>query len=372
MPQLPPMPESVNLLDRERLLAVINNMTEGVLTLDTNFTVTMSNAVALDILDVNEAHGQHIDELLHLIDKSEKPIKLAPIIQSQQIGGNTRRLTSRDWQLHYTDGTTAYVYISVAPVQPAFGRAQSGGYVVIIQDITHEKNLEIERSEFISVASHELRTPVAVAEGHVSNALMTADKEHTPEAVKEMLKKAHDQIIFLSSMLNDLSTLSRAEQGNLAATIETFDVNELIDALLHDFRPQALQKKLTFGYEGEKDIGKLASSQLYVHEILQNFITNAVKYTEKGGITLSAQRSGNAIEFSVADSGIGIGRNEHSKISEKFFRSSDFRVRKEGGTGLGLYIAVKLAKLLGGSISFDSELNKGSVFRLRVPEITTR
>ena len=368
MSQLPPANGPVNQLDRERLLAVINNMTEGILTLDSNFRVSLSNAVALTIMDINDANERHIDELLHLIDKSENPIQLAPLIQSQQLGASTRHLASRDWQLRYSDGTTSYVYVSVAPVLSAFGQTQPGGYVVILQDITHEKSLEIERNEFISVASHELRTPVAVAEGHISNALLMSERGPTPESVKETLKKAHDQIIFLSNMLNDLSTLSRAEQGNLAAQLEAFEVNDLIDSLLYDFRPHALQKNLVFNYDGEENIGKLSSSRLYVHEILQNFITNAIKYTETGGITLSARLSGNGVEFSVTDTGIGIGRNEHSKVSEKFFRSTDHRVQKIKGTGLGLYVSVKLAKLLGGKLSFESELNKGSVFKLFVPE----
>src|SRR3989344_3496978 len=266
MSQLPSVPEPINRLDRERLQAVINNMTEGVLTLDSSCLVTMSNAVALGILDVNDALGKHVDDILHLTDKAGKPVHLAPLIQTQQLGSDKRHLASRDWQLRYADGTTAYIYISVAPVQSAFGQAQYGGYVLLIQDITRDKSLEIERSEFISVASHELRTPVAVAEGYISN---------------------------------------------------------------------------------------------------------AIKYTEKGGITLRAKRVEDGVEFSVTDTGIGIGRNEHSKISEKFFRSTDWRVRKINGTGLGLYIAAKLAKLLSGQVSFDSELNKGSTFKLSVPGAAT-
>src|SRR3989344_631598 len=371
MSQLPSVPEPINRLDRERLQAVINNMTEGVLTLDSSCLVTMSNAVALGILDVNDALGKHVDDILHLTDKAGKPVHLAPLIQTQQLGSDKRHLASRDWQLRYADGTTAYIYISVAPVQSAFGQAQYGGYVLLIQDITRDKSLEIERSEFISVASHELRTPVAVAEGYISNALLAAEKEHTPDTIKNALQSAHDQILFLSNMLNDLSTLSRAEQGDLAASMEEFDVNELIDSLLQDFRQQALQKKISFGYVGQKNLGRLASSRLYVHEILQNFITNAIKYTEKGGITLRAKRVEDGVEFSVTDTGIGIGRNEHSKISEKFFRSTDWRVRKINGTGLGLYIAAKLAKLLSGQVSFDSELNKGSTFKLSVPGAAT-
>ncbi|MBI4101239.1 hypothetical protein HY441_02085 [Candidatus Microgenomates bacterium] len=115
------------------------------------------------------------------------------------------------------------------------------------------------------------------------------------------------------------------------------------------------------------------TSELYVHEILQNFISNAIKYTQHGSITLSAvaaEKGG--VRFSVKDTGIGLSATDKKKIFQKFYRSEDFRTRKTRGTGLGLYITVKLAERINGKIWFDSQLNQGSTFYLEVPPIGAR
>lgn len=350
--------------DREQLLALVNSMTDGVLALDPKFKVTLSNGAALSLLDSNSILGSGIDDVLKLSNKQGAPVAL-----TQQIFAEPNGFTRRDWRLLYDDGTSISLFLSLSPVMFSFGGAGPGGYVLLLRDITREKSLEEERDEFISVAAHELRTPVAVAEGNISNGLLQAQREHASDEIIHALSAAHQQITFLADMLNDLSTLSRAEQGKLAMRIEEFDVGELVSSLVHDYRPAAQQKNLELVYSGDAEVGKLASSRLYVREILQNFITNAIKYTEKGSITITTERQGDGVEFTVADTGIGVGKNERQKLFNKFFRSDDWRVKKINGTGLGLYVTAKLIKLISGRLSFESELNRGSTFRVHVPHL---
>ena len=113
----------------------------------------------------------------------------------------------------------------------------------------------------------------------------------------------------------------------------------------------------------------LKSSKLYVREILQNFITNSIKYTEKGSITISAKPKENGVMFEVRDTGIGISKSDQTKLFQKFFRADDPRTQKNSGTGLGLYVTMKLAKLIKAEISMQSELNKGSTFSIFVPNM---
>jgi len=341
-------------------------MTDGVLALDSQGNITASNSVALAVLDTNNVFGKNIDQVMPLTDKSKNKV-----IISQKIHNLPAGFTSRNWQLRYNDGTSAYIFISVAPVRLGFGAAGQDGYVVILRDITREKSLEEERGEFISVVSHELRTPVAIAEGNISNALMIATGEGLPEPVRKTLSTAHQQILFLGNMLNDLSTLSRAEKEKINMSVEKFSPEEMIQSLIRDYRPQALAKNLTLERDGPEVAGTLCSSRLYVREILQNYITNAIKYTEKGDIAISAVARDKGVEFTVSDTGIGIGKNEHTKLFEKFFRSSDFRVKKVNGTGLGLYVTAKLAKLIAGKLSFSSQLNSGSTFRVYIPNMSS-
>ena len=143
-------------------------------------------------------------------------------------------------------------------------------------------------------------------------------------------------------MVNDLSTLSRAERG-VADEPENIDVQSLIDELYAEYAPQAADKSLTFDIDIAPQIGQVSQSRLYLKEILQNFITNAIRYTEKGGVTIIVKPGENdTINFAVKDTGIGISRSDQAHLYQKFWRSEDYRTRETSGTGLGLYVVAKL------------------------------
>jgi len=160
--------------------------------------------------------------------------------------------------------------------------------------------------------------------------------------------------------------VSRADRTKLAEIAEEFDPVEVVNSLHSDYQSRAAKKGLELVVEPLK-LPKIYGSQLYTREILQNFITNAIKYTEKGQIVISGAPEVDGVSLSVSDTGIGIDQPAQQKLFTKFFRSDDSRVRSISGTGLGLYVSRKLAKLMGGSISMKSELNKGSIFTLNLP-----
>lgn len=352
-------------VEHERLNSLINSMGDGVIALDEQQKIVMYNGAALNILDRNQSMtGQSLAAVLHLLDKNNQPIDVG-----QLVNGSTTATYSRDYHIEYADKSVVNLYLSVAPVRLGYGQEGMRGYVVLIRDITREKSLEEERDEFISVVSHELRTPIAIAEGNVGNAQVIADKSGDLAQIKEALKQAHDQIIFLSDMINDLSTLSRAERGKLTVDVESINIHDLLTGLNNLYRPQAAEKGLSLSVELDPNLQLLQSSQLYVREILQNFITNAIKYTEKGGVTVSAKQTPQGVEFAVHDTGIGISKSDQSKIFDKFFRSEDYRTRQSSGTGLGLYVTMKLARLVHAEISMTSELNQGSTFKILVPNL---
>ena len=178
------------------------------------------------------------------------------------------------------------------------------------------------------------------------------------------------QIIFLAGMINDLSTLSRAERGALEIDAEEINTHQLIEELVKNYLPEATKKNLELKSELDPQLELLKSSPLYVREILQNFITNAIKYTDRGGVTLGARTAPNGVEFFVADTGIGISLSDQERVFGKFFRSEDFRTRQHNGTGLGLYVTAKLARLIGAKISLQSQLNKGSTFTIFIPNLS--
>jgi two-component system phosphate regulon sensor histidine kinase PhoR len=363
---IPNVPVVSGALERERLVSLINSMADGVLATDENAKLVMYNGQALNILDRNNAkEGDDLHELLPIVDKDNKPIDIDRLIREAKIA-----YTSRDFRLPYADGSLSNLYISIAPVRLGYGQAGQKGYVVLLRDITREKSLEEERDEFISVVSHELRTPIAIAEGNLSNARFVVEKDpNSNPAIVDALKQAYDQVQFLSGMINDLATLSRAERNKLSVEVEPINVHDLIDDLQHNYAPEAKKKGLEVRTEIDPHLELLYTSKLYAREILQNFITNSIKYTEKGHIIIGAKLRKNGVEFFVQDTGIGISKGDQGRVFDKFFRSEDYRTKASPGTGLGLYVTAKLAHLVKAEISLESELNVGSVFTIFIPNL---
>lgn len=353
-------------LEHERLTALINSMADGVIALDESGKVAVYNGAALNILDINkELSGKSLKDMLHLVDKLEQEISIDELIKKA-----ISQYTTRDLRLKYPNGEYINVYLSIAPVHLGYGVSGQKGFVILLRDITREKSLEEERDEFISVVSHELRTPIAIAEGNISNAQLIVSKTHgVPDAVKSSLNAAYDQTIFLASMINDLATLSRAERGKLEVDIEPINPHDLLHDLLGLYEPQAAEKGLKLKGTTDPELVLLYSSKLYVREILQNFITNAIKYTQSGSVHISAHNHAKGTLFEVTDTGIGISKADKDKVFDKFFRSEDFRTRQSSGTGLGLYVTMKLARLIHAEIDLESELNKGSTFSIVFPSL---
>jgi PAS domain S-box-containing protein len=353
-------------LERERLTSLINSMADGVLAIDEKGKIVVTNGAALNILDVNSTlSGKLLRNILKLVDKNNQEVDVFEAIQNSKT-----QFASRDWRLKYPDGSTVNLYVSLAPVRLGYGQKGMKGYVLLLRDITREKSLEEERDEFISVVSHELRTPIAIAEGNIGNAEFIFEKSGLSNpAIKEALKTAHDQINFLAGMINDLSTLSRAERGKLTVEIESINTHELVNELASIYGPQAEAKGLELRLETDPHLELLQTSKLYTKEILQNFITNAIKYTEKGHVTVGARSKLNGVEFYVTDSGIGISKADQEKVFDKFFRADNTKTRAATGTGLGLYVTIKLARLVHAEIDLESEPGHGSTFRIFIPNL---
>lgn len=355
-------------LQYDRILTIINNLTDATFSTDEKGIIRLFNAASLDLLDTNDnLIGKPIDSFLNLTDDEKHSVRLTELLSSSD------RATRSDSLRHtYADGEIVRLEITYAPIRSANSRQKKnekteGGYIVIMRDITKAKSLEEERDEFISVVSHELRTPITIIEGTLSNLQMMTERNTTDKAtVSSAVTMAHDQSLYLAKMVNDLSTLSRAERG-VADAPEEINVSEMIHKLYNQYHPNALEKKLHLNLDLGPDLGTINASRLYVEELLQNFITNSIKYTKEGSITVIVKKTKNKIHFSVKDTGIGISRSDQTKIFNKFYRSEDYRIRETSGTGLGLYVSTKLAHKIGTKIELKSRINHGSTFSFTLP-----
>lgn len=353
-------------LAHERLNSLINSMADGVIAVDKDANVVIYNGAAMNILDRNDSiEGKALGEIFHPVDKTKQPVDITDMVRK-----TTMPTSNRDLRLAYGDDSFVNLYTSIAPVRLGYGEQGQQGYVILLRDITHEKSLEEERDEFISVVSHELRTPIAITEGNIGNAQYIVEKTGNIDQIKQALKEAHNQVLFLADLVNDLSMLSRAERSTMPVDVGQINVPELVEELLHNYHEQAESKGLKINTELKvAPSHTFISSKLYVREVLQNFITNSIKYTEHGSVTIHAHGVPDGVEFAVSDTGIGISRADQQRVFEKFFRSGDFRTTKASGTGLGLYVTAKLARMLGARISLESTLNKGSTFTIHIPNL---
>jgi signal transduction histidine kinase len=355
-------------LQRDRVLTIVNNMTDSVVSTDENGIIQIYNAASMGLLDTNDSlNDHHIDEIFPLIDRGGKNVSLFEQLKKTKVV-----VTRDDLEYVITEDEKMRLEITYSPIRSSYSRSKNAethdGYIIILRDVTKSKSLEEEKDEFISVVSHELRTPITIAEGTISNSqLMLDHADVTPAMLKDSLEMAHDQIIFLANMVNDLSALSRAERG-VADETEEIDARELAHKLHDKYQKDAEQKGLHLDLDLAPKLGKLQVSRLYIEELLQNFITNSIKYTKEGSITIIVTQKANKITFAVKDTGIGMSKGDQAKIFQKFYRSEDYRTRETGGTGLGLYVAAKLAHKLGAKIEVVSRLNFGSTFSLVLPE----
>lgn len=348
-----------------RFNSLINSLADGVIALNAQHVVSIYNGGALSILDLNSAlSDKPFASLITLVDKNNQPVNIDQLITATKTPA-----IYRDYRLVYKDKSMINLHLSVSPVKLGFGQTGEEGYVILMRDITREKSLEEEREDFISVVSHELRTPITIAEGNISNAMLLAKSENVSEKISEALRLAHEEAITLSDLINDISTLSRAERGKLTVEIESINVEQLLSDLKKKYQPEADKKGLALRIEPDANLALLKTSKLYAEEILVNFITNAIKYTQRGSVTIGATAIPGGTIFKVSDTGIGISKSDKEHVFDKFFRSEDFRTRENNGTGLGLYVTMKLAKLINAELDVESELNKGSVFSIKIPNL---
>ncbi len=356
--------------EHERMVNLINSMSEAVLAVDDKGVISVFNAAALDLLDTNvEIAGQNIKHLLKLYDANKQPV------DPMALAAQTRYLARRsDLILHFTEDDAICLEIDISRTALSYALDQKAGFTFILRDITEQKSLDEQKNIFISQVSHELRTPITVAEANISMAQLLFAKPGAQQAeIGTALDKAHRQVIFLAEMVNDLSTLSRAERTDKPMEIETFNVAELLHELGSEFAPRAAEKHLEFKVIAPNSLPKLTTSRLYLTEILQNLMTNAIKYTQAGRVTVQATvKDRNELIILVADTGIGIAKSEQDKVFDKFWRSEDPLTRQTNGTGLGLYITNQLARRIGASIDMESELKKGSVFSLKLPIVANK
>jgi len=259
------------------------------------------------------------------------------------------------------DGSEYQEHISIAPI---ILNKKTIFYVGIKQDITARKEVDKLKSEFVTIASHQLRTPLTSIRWIIE---LFLKKERLTKRGKEYLHDIHTSAQKLSELVDLLLNVSRIEEGQISITPVPLDLVEFIESYLEELKPMSDKKKLAVEFKHPESL-KAHTDKRVVRNIVQSIISNAIEYTMEGGkINIDLNKNEREFYLKISDTGIGIPRKEQGQIAHKFIRGSNAMLIKTDGTGMGLYIAYRAADLLGGKIRFESEENKGTTFYITLP-----
>ena len=353
---------------------VINTIDDGVMAISRGGTIELINPSAQALIGWNQgdALGLSWQSVLKLATSDGKDVSEAdnPIAQALQ---NNKPTHSDVLSLRTSSDKLRLVSIASSPV------GQSGeGVIVIFRDITKEKAEEREQAEFISTASHEMRTPVASIEGYLGLALNPATA-NIDEKARDFITKAHESAQHLGRLFQDLLDISKAEDGRLKNEPHVIDVVAYVADIFEGLKPKATEKGLRYFYKPnpsleQTDTERKLSPVYYAdvdpdhfREITANLIENAIKYTLEGEVIVDVTGDDQTVTVSVRDSGIGIPTEDIPHLFQKFYRVDNTDTREIGGTGLGLYLSRRLAEAMSGNLRVESEYKKGSTFFLDIP-----
>jgi len=290
-------------------------------------------------------------------------------------------------------GNSLAANFSVSPLVDA--QKHTTGLVGIFRDVSQERAEENQRAEFISTASHEMRTPVAAIEGYLSlalnNKVATID-----ERARGYLEKAHSSTQHLGQLFQDLLTSAKAEDGRLTNHPKVVEMGSFLEQLAQDLRFSAENKGLfmefLFGNSEVKDatnpgaqtghatdMNKVIRPLYYVQvdpdrirEVITNIFDNGCKYTPEGKVSLGLTGNDGIVQIYVKDTGAGIPPEDIPHLFQKFYRVDNSATRTIGGTGLGLFICRKIVELYQGRLWAESELGKGSTFYINIPRLSSQ
>jgi PAS domain S-box-containing protein len=343
-----------------------------VMAIDAQGTIQLINPAAQEILGWGKQDALMLNykSILQMTDLTDKPIEQSadPIMQvlntNQQIRSNTLNLKTKS-------GKKIASSLVISPI----GEPGSG-IITVFRDTTKEKAEEQEQAEFISTASHEMRTPVASIEGYLGLALNPSTAQ-IDEKARDFIMKAHEAAQHLGRLFQDLLDVSKSEDGRMTSVPKVVNMATFTETIVQGLTQKATEKGLTLVFKPTNNSGQKTITPVYytnqdndhIREILDNLIENAIKYTPAGTVTVDINGTDEKVIVSVKDSGLGIPTEDVPHLFQKFYRVDNQDRQQIGGTGLGLYLSRRLAEVMQGRLYLESVHGQGSTFFLELPRI---
>lgn len=358
---------------------LINSIDDAIILIDSENKIQSFNPAAAKLTgwSVEEASGIDYRSVIKLTDEMTKPY---PDMQHPfyLVFQDKKTIRDNNSTLLKKDSQSVSVDIIISPLIDTSGYIS--GAVGVFRDVEEQRKQEKQRADFISTASHEMRTPVAAIEGYLALALN--DKVSViDDKARTFLEKAHASTEHLGKLFQDLLTSAKAEDGRLTSHPVVVNISEFTTQLIDDLRFSAEKKGLALEMQsssiakgGPKTITPVYFAKVdpdRLREAITNLFDNAVKYTEAGKITIGITGNTEVVQFTIKDTGHGIPKADIPHMFQKFYRVDNSATRTIGGTGLGLFISRKIVELYGGKIWVESEEGVGSTFFINLPRLDT-
>jgi len=345
--------------------ALLESIGEGFLAIDMHGTILATNRAAETMLTWNRSEiiNHHFESILHLKGRDGKPIPPNEHIIQRALTEKMTMNTSptETFLCERRDGTSFPISMSATPFLLGM---EMQGIVVTIRDITEEKRIDRMKSEFISLASHQLRTPLTAIGWYIE--LLQTEEETLSTDQKEYVAQILESHRRMVELVNSLLNVSRIELGHVKIDPKDLTIAELLRIPLENLKPQIEQRHQAL-LQRIPDLSVSLDPDL-VRMVVENLLSNAVKYTPEGGtIEMSVVADAEELRFCVEDTGLGIPHSQQGRIFEKLFRADNVLKSDTVGTGIGLYIAKSTVEAWGGKLWFKSREGKGTSFFFTTP-----
>jgi two-component system phosphate regulon sensor histidine kinase PhoR len=331
--------------ERARLAAVLERMTDGVLIADPDGRIRFSNPAAGRLFESPDPDGKTVAEVLrhYKLVEAWRRCQQERELQSESVELPNRRI---------------FLQLVAIPDQ------DTGGSLLLAQDLTRVRRLETVRRDFVSNLSHELRTPLASLKALTET--LRGGALEDPKAANHFLESIETEVDAMTQMAGELLELTRIESGQLPLEFKPVPAWDILESAVKRMQAQAERAGIELHLGNPGDLAEVRADPPRLEQVLVNLIHNAVKFTDPGGqVTLFAQKENGFVRFSVQDTGVGIPADELERIFERFYKAD--RARSSGGTGLGLSIARHIVEAHGGKIWVESVEGRGSTFNFTIP-----
>lgn len=365
--------------DQLETRVLMASMGEGVIVVNPQRQIQLFNRAAQLLTGWDDAAAEKLDyrTVLKLKTGQDKPVddSVDPFLKAWN---QNATMVTNDLIVTTQAGRRFTITMTTSPIFASDGKIAGG--IALFRDISAEKAIERQRDEFVSTASHEMRTPIAAIEGYLALAL-NGTTATIDDRAKTYLEKAHDNIGHLGELFKNLLMITKLEDKQLGDRIEIVDLSQLVHKAVEDMQSVATAKALTLQLTSGSQIVAEANPIMPIYrtkgnperlrEVVMNLIDNAIKYTASGRVIVNITGDNDNVTVSISDTGLGIASEDLPHLFQKFYRVDNTATRTIGGTGLGLYICRTIVERYGGQIWAESKPGSGSSFSFRLPRTKT-